>query len=86
MYQDLYTRLSQNMPLPDAPAAPTPAPYGSTYGSAPAYGAPFGGSVMQVDAPTPGPSYGSRAAPASAASIKNLPPSLGGPGARVARR
>jgi hypothetical protein len=76
MYQDLYTRLSQNMPLPDAPPAPAPA-------SASYYGSNYGGAVQQVDAPTPGPSYGSRAAPASAlASSKTLPPSLGGPGSR----
>ena len=81
MYQDLYTRLSQNMPLPDAQAAYAPSPaapsYGSSYNYSPA--------VQQVDAPTPGPGFSRSNLGASGASLaasKNLPPSLGGPGAR----
>ncbi len=91
MYQDLYTRLSQNMPLPEPPA-PAPAPamgYAPSFGLSPSpaaqaaaaasYGSAYNyaPAVQQVDAPTPGQGL-SR----SAASNKNLPPSLGGPGAR----
>jgi hypothetical protein len=94
MYQDLYARLSQNMPVPEAPMYnPAPAPAPAAYAPA---STPYG--VQSVDAPTPGPAhtyyatgapagaYGARAPASAAKGGAALPPSLGGPGARSSAR